>query len=154
MLGSVLVRRAYIPYRSRSESWDRWPFTVPCVADLDGRGLEFTATVTFLVGENGSGKSTLVEAIAEAFKLDSYGGRAGPRYATTRPLSELGKVLELDVTDRGRRMCTGPRSARKGFFLRAETAFDVLNSLSGLLWEGDTCSSSRSCTTSDAAARR
>ena len=51
-----------------------WPFTVPCVAELAENGSEFTAPLTFLVGENGSGKSTLVEAIAEAFKLDSHGG--------------------------------------------------------------------------------
>ncbi|TCK22496.1 AAA family ATPase [Pseudonocardia endophytica] len=141
MLGYVLVRRAYIPHRSRPERRDRWPYTVPCIADLVGRGLEFPAPVTFLVGENGSGKSTLVEAVAEAFKLDPHGGKAGNRYAHDGPPpSPLGEVLELDVTDRGRRMRSGPRSARKGFFLRAETAFGFFEAVRGVpgFWSGDT----------------
>ncbi|GAA1559276.1 AAA family ATPase [Actinomadura kijaniata] len=110
----------------------RWPFTVPCVADLFGEGLEFTRPVTFLVGENGSGKSTLVEAIADAFGLDSRGGRAGRKYAGTTPLTPLGEVLHTDLTVRGARMLGGPRNRRKGFFLRAETALELAEKVSGL----------------------
>ncbi|MDA3649507.1 AAA family ATPase [Saccharopolyspora indica] len=136
----MLVRRAYIPDSKRPESFDRWPYTVPCVAELAERGLAFTAPVTMLVGENGSGKSTLVEAIAEGFKLDSHGGRAGRKYVNDRPRTPLGDVLALETTPAGSRMITGPRSRRKGFFLRAETAFGLMNAVNGRYgyWEDDT----------------
>ncbi|MGW5645527.1 AAA family ATPase [Saccharopolyspora sp. NPDC003752] len=136
----MLVRRAYIPEAQRPESLDTWPYTVPCVAELAERGLTFTAPVTMLVGENGSGKSTLVEAIAEGFKLDSHGGRAGRKYGNDRPRTPLGDVLKLETTPIGSRMLTGPRSRRKGFFLRAETAFGLLNTVNGVYgyWDEDT----------------
>ncbi|WP_020670149.1 AAA family ATPase [Amycolatopsis nigrescens] len=136
----MLVRRAYIPDHARPQQLDDWPYTVPCVAELAEEGLAFTAPVTFLVGENGSGKSTVVEAIAEAFKLDSHGGRAGRKYVNDREITPLGQVLRLDTTAAGGRMLRGPRTKRKGFFLRAETAFGLMNAVSGMLgyWEGDT----------------
>jgi predicted ATPase len=136
----MLVRRAYIRDEHRPDSVSEWPYTVPCVAELAKVGLTFMAPVTFLVGENGSGKSTLVEAIAEAFKLDSQGGRAGRKYVDDRPKTPLGDVLELDTTPEGRRMRSGPRTKRKGFFLRAETAFGLMNAVSGMhgYWEADT----------------
>ena len=46
----------------RPGAGDRWPFTMPAVAQIIEHGLEFTAPVTFLVGDNGSGKSTIIEA--------------------------------------------------------------------------------------------
>lgn len=58
---------------------DQWPFTMPPVRQLAAEGLTFTKPVTFLVGENGSGKSTLVEAIADAVKINSEGGKPGTR---------------------------------------------------------------------------
>lgn len=136
----MLVRRAYIPEQLQPGNKDTWPYTVPCVAELAEHGLEFTAPVTFLVGENGSGKSTLVEAIAEAFKLDAHGGRAGRKYANNRPKTPLGEVLRLETTAAGSRMLSGPRTKRKGFFLRAETAFGLMNTVSGMhgYWDADT----------------
>ncbi|MFD2420542.1 AAA family ATPase [Amycolatopsis pigmentata] len=136
----MLVRRAHVPDGLRPESMDSWPYTVPCVRELIEHGLEFTAPVTFLVGENGSGKSTVIEAIAEAFKLDAYGGRAGRKYAGGRPKTPLGETLRLETTAAGARMRAGPRGKRKGFFLRAETAFGLMNAVSGMhgYWEADT----------------
>ncbi|MCI2424024.1 AAA family ATPase [Saccharopolyspora sp. K220] len=140
----MLVRRAFIPDAQRPESFDAWPYTVPCVAELAEHGLTFTSPVTMIVGENGSGKSTLVEAIAEGFKLDAHGGRAGRKYTNDRPKTELGDVLKLETTPAGGRMLTGPRSKRKGFFLRAETAFGLMNTVGGLYgyWEDDTATMS------------
>ncbi|MCB5166556.1 AAA family ATPase [Streptomyces bambusae] len=109
----------------------RWPWTVPCVAELFGSGVAFSAPVTFLVGENGSGKSTLAEALAEAFGLDSYGGRAGSRYASHRERSVLGEYLRLEYGPHGRRMANGPREARRGFFLRAESAMQMMEEKQG-----------------------
>jgi predicted ATPase len=139
----VFVRRAYVPEALLPGSAERaaWPFTVPAVAQLVERGLEFTRPVTFLVGDNGSGKSTLVEAIAEGFGLDSHGGRAGTRAGRPNPRkTPLGEVLRLETTAAGARMLGGPRLKKKGFFLRAETAFPMTENLGGVpgYWAEDT----------------
>jgi len=114
-----------------------WPMTVPAVGQLVADGLHLPAGVTFLVGENGSGKSTLVEAIADGFGLDAQGGRAGRKYGNDREKTTLGEVISLDYTRAGSRMQAGPRSKKQGFFLRAETAFGLLNFVSGMsgYWE-------------------
>ncbi|MCE7080253.1 AAA family ATPase [Streptomyces sp. ST2-7A] len=119
----MLIERAYAHVASAPP--DEWPWSVPCVRELLEDGLRFTAPVTFLVGENGSGKSTLVEALAEGFGLDSYGGSHDWRYASPRPKSPLGERVRFDPTAHGRRMMSD-WAARKGFFLRAETALDAL----------------------------
>jgi predicted ATPase len=118
-----------------------WPFTVPAVADLARDGLEFLAPVTILVGDNGSGKSTLVEAIAEGFGIDARGGRAAQQSRRFDEVtSALGEVLELETTPRGSRMLRGPRLNKRGFFLRAETAFDMAENLGGMpgFWDENT----------------
>lgn len=120
----MIIERAYAHVASYEE--ERWPWSVPCVRGLLADGLRFTAPVTFLVGENGSGKSTLVEALAEGFGLDSWGGSHDWKYASHRPKSPLGSHIRFDPAPRGRRML-GNWSARKGFFLRAETALDALD---------------------------
>jgi predicted ATPase len=118
---------------------DGWPFSVPCVAALSRTGLRLSRPVTFVVGENGSGKSTLVEAIAEAAGLDARGGRAGRKYGNLREKTPLGQVLRLGLTSEGARMQAGPRSRKKGYFLRAETTFGLAGVVSGLpgYWEED-----------------
>jgi predicted ATPase len=122
--GRVIIERAYVHLSSGDRQ--AWPWSVPCVQQLLEEGLRFTAPVTFLVGENGSGKSTLVEGLAEGFGLDSYGGSHDWRYASPRGKSILGERLKFDAASgRGRRMAAS-WSARKGFFLRAETALDAL----------------------------
>ncbi|MEU7187291.1 AAA family ATPase [Streptomyces sp. NPDC045369] len=124
----MLIERAYVDLSGEAEAktGDGWPWTVPCVRRLVADGLKFRAPVTFLVGENGSGKSTLAEALAEGFGLDSYGGSAGYKYASSREPSVLGMAMRFDATTVGRRMVRGPRTRRRGFFLRAETAWDAL----------------------------
>lgn len=139
----MFVRRAYVPESLQPGPADRarWPFTVPCVAQLTDHAMDFTRPLTFLVGDNGSGKSTLVEAVAERFGLDSYGGRAGARTGRPDPTkTPLGEVLRLDTTTAGSRMLGGPRLKKKGFFLRAETAFSLTENLSGVpgYWAEDT----------------
>ncbi|NJQ07042.1 AAA family ATPase [Streptomyces lonarensis] len=120
----MIVERAYahVPPEQATD----WPWTVPCVRELLSDGLRFTAPVTFLVGENGSGKSTLVEALAEGYGLDPWGGSAGHRYAGSRERSPLGERVRFEAAAGGRRML-GSRTARRGFFLRAETARDALD---------------------------
>ncbi|MDQ1023720.1 putative ATPase [Streptomyces umbrinus] len=121
----MIIERAYAHVASHDEN--AWPWSVPCVRGLLADGMRFTAPVTFVVGENGSGKSTLVEALAEGFGLDSWGGSHNWRYASHRAKSVLGERIRFDAAAaRGRRML-GSWSARKGFFLRAETALDALD---------------------------
>ena len=109
-----LERMDWAPSRHRPPDTERWPFTIPAVAQLvaDG-GLEIPPGVTFLVGENGSGKSTLVEALAAAYP------RAG--FAT-----EFVNVVgpEPSVEDSPLRWHlrarVHPQASPAGFFLRAE----------------------------------
>ena len=138
----MLVHRAYVPDDMRPANYHAWPYTIPAVADLAEDGLTFAQPVTFLVGENGSGKSTIVEAIAEAFKLDSYGGRSGVKHGRPNPQkTPLGEVLRLESIAHGARI---PPSRKKGFFLRAETAFSMTENLGGIsgYWDEDTSSMS------------
>jgi predicted ATPase len=137
----VFVTKAYVPEALRPESHRRWPFTVPAVAEVVERGLEFRRPVTFLVGDNGSGKSTLVEAIAEGFSLDARGGRASMKTGRTDPgKTPLGEIMKLATTAEGTRMLTGPRLKKKGFFLRAETAFHMTENYGGIhgYWDENT----------------
>ncbi|WP_242613190.1 AAA family ATPase [Herbihabitans rhizosphaerae] len=114
------------------------------MAELIESGMSFSKPITFLVGENGSGKSTLIEAFAEAYGLDSRGGRAGRKYGNDRPKTLLGQVLTLDSTAEGARQRGGPRGKKKGYFLRAETAFGFMEVVSGMAgyWDEDTSSMS------------
>ncbi|MFD6414719.1 AAA family ATPase [Streptomyces sp. NPDC060194] len=134
----MIVERAYVTPPVSGRESGAWPWTVPAVRQFAADGLRFRAPVTFLVGENGSGKSTLVEAFAESFGLDSYGGSHDWRYASHREKSPLGERVRFDAAARGRRMATS-WSARKGFFLRAETALDALGRerLRWDAWDGD-----------------
>lgn len=109
------IRRVHV-YGDAAIDDRSWPATVPAVrAFLDGigaRGWEFSAGVTFLVGENGSGKSTLLEGIAEAAGLPAEGGSTNGGRASSRTESPLGEWLRIE---------RGLQSSRWGFFLRAET---------------------------------
>lgn len=118
---------------------DEWPFSMEPVRQLATEGLTFTRPVTFLVGENGSGKSTLVEALADAVKINSEGGKAGTRYASTGEPTPLGDALTADLTAAGLRLVGGPRRARAGFFMRAETMFNLARNVSGRpgFWDAD-----------------
>ena len=81
--------------------------------------LTFPAPVTFFVGENGTGKSSLLEAIAVACGFNPEGGTRNFRFATRETHSELGEYL------------TPIRKGypRDGFFLRAESFYNVASSI-------------------------
>lgn len=96
----------------------RYPFTIPALRSLDS--LELHPRVTFLVGENGSGKSTLIEAIAIAAGLNAEGGSKQLRFAHRPTESDLHRHLTL---------VRGTRRERTGFFLRAETLFNVFTEM-------------------------
>lgn len=99
-----------------------YPFTLPAVSWLAGRptGLPLVAGANFLVGENGSGKSTLVEAIAVAAGFNPEGGSQNFRFATRASESSLGSHLDLRW---------GASKPRTGFFLRAESYYNVASEI-------------------------
>ena len=78
--------------------------------------LEFTRPVTFFVGENGSGKSTLLEAIAVAYGFNPEGGTKNYVFSTYDSHSELCNAI---------RISKGYRKANWGYFLRAESFYNV-----------------------------
>ena len=85
--------------------------------------LDFTSPVTFFAGENGTGKSTLIEAIAVACGFHAEGGSRNFDFATRRSHSAL-----CDCIDVGR----GRRRMRDGFFLRAESFYNVATNIEEL----------------------
>ena len=98
----------------------RFPFTVPAVRALDS--LQFTAPVTFFVGENGSGKSTLLEGIAAAAAWPAVGSASVEQDQTLGPARELASAFRLAWKHR----------THRGFFLRAEDFFGFTKSLATL----------------------
>ena len=92
-----------------------YPFALPVVRALVDAPIAL-APVTYFVGENGSGKSTLLEAVAVATGFNAEGGTKNFAFATRRSESPLHQALRL-----GR----GARRPRTGFFLRAESFFNV-----------------------------
>ncbi|MBR2527077.1 MAG: AAA family ATPase [Blautia sp.] len=78
--------------------------------------ITFTHAVTFFVGENGSGKSTLLEAIAVAYGFNPEGGTRNYNFSTYDSHSELCHAIRLS---------RGVRRAGYGYFLRAESFYNV-----------------------------
>jgi len=100
---------------------DGFPFDVPAIEQIEQIRLD--RPVTLLAGDNGTGKSTVVEAIAEAMGFASQGGeleRLGELPAVPRAV--LDGTLE-PVLSRSR--------PRNGYFLRAESFFDVAGFVDG-----------------------
>ena len=100
--------------RDKVESFERYPFSLPAIRTLDF--IDLHPKVTFLVGENGSGKSTLLEAMAVALGFNPEGGSRNFNFGTRESHSELHGYL---------RIAKGYRRHRDGFFLRAESWFNV-----------------------------
>ena len=100
--------------RDKVESFERYPFSLPAIRMLDF--IDLHPKVTFIVGENGSGKSTLLEAMAIALGFNPEGGSRNFNFGTRESHSELHRFL---------RIAKGYRRHRDGFFLRAESWFNV-----------------------------
>jgi predicted ATPase len=107
--------------RERVSSFNEYPFSLPAVRNLTK--LELHPQVTFLVGENGSGKSTLLEALAVAWGFNPEGGSRNFRFSTRSSHSALHEYLRLQ---------RGLRRPRDGFFLRAESYFNVATEIEKL----------------------
>ena len=107
--------------RDKVGSFDEYPFSLPVVRHLDT--LELHPAVTFLVGENGSGKSTLMEALAVAWGFNPEGGTKNFRFGTRASHSVLHEYL---------RLVKSPKRPRDGFFLRAESLFNLATEIEQL----------------------
>jgi len=99
--------------------WDRispgsYLKNIPAICGMEH--LAFTHPVTFFVGENGSGKSTLLEAIAVAYGFNPEGGTKNYSFSTYDSHSELCSAIRLS---------RGVRRASYGYFLRAESFYNV-----------------------------
>jgi predicted ATPase len=106
--------RAVRLLRDNVRDFKVYPFSIPSIQSLDE--LELDAKVTFLIGENGAGKSTLIEAIAVLAGFNAEGGSKNFQFATRRSESCLHEFM---------RPVRGHRRPRDGFFLRAESYFNV-----------------------------
>jgi predicted ATPase len=103
--------------RDESNWGEGFPFDLPAVATVEE--LRLDTPVTMLAGDNGTGKSTLVEAIAEAIGFAAEGGeleRSGELPAVPRP-----------VLDGALHPVLSAHKPRNGYFLRAESFFNVAN---------------------------
>jgi predicted ATPase len=95
-------------------NYDEYPFSVPAVREIGN--IAFHPNVTFFVGENGSGKSTVLEALAVALGFGAEGGTKNVQFRTVDSVSPLHNAL---------RLARGVPQPRDGYFLRAESFFNV-----------------------------
>lgn len=106
--------RSVVLKREEIADADGYPFSIPAIRDL--RELALDPCVTLFAGENGSGKSTLVEAIAVAAGFNPEGGSRHVNASTRASHSPLHRHL---------RLVRGTRRIRDGYFLRAESFFNI-----------------------------
>jgi predicted ATPase len=107
--------------RDRVGSFEHYPFVLPAIRTLDF--IDLHPKITFLVGENGSGKSTLLEAMAVALGFNAEGGSRNFHFETRASHSELHDYL---------RIAKGYRRRRDGYFLRAESWYNVATEIDDL----------------------
>lgn len=107
--------------REAVTSFDDYPFCLDAVRNFSSVRLH--PSVTYIIGENGSGKSTLLEAIAVAWGFNPEGGTKNFGFGTYVSHSELHKFIRLS---------RGIKRPRDGFFLRAESFFNVATEIERL----------------------
>src|SRR5690242_10705634 len=107
--------------RDKVPSFDSYPFSLAAIRHLER--LELHPAVTFIVGENGSGKSTLLEAMATAWGFNPEGGTPNFNCNTRASHSPLYRCM---------RLVKSVKRARDGFFLRAESFFNVATEIEAL----------------------
>jgi predicted ATPase len=107
--------------RDNIKSFSRYPYCLPIVKNL--LSLEFHPKVTFIVGENGSGKSTILEAIATAYGFNPEGGTVNFNFSSADTHSDLHNYLKL---------VKGVKKPKNGFFLRAESFYNLATNIDEL----------------------
>lgn len=107
--------------KEKIEDFEAYPFSLPAVKNLE-RTL-FHPHVTYIVGENGSGKSTLLEAFAITQGFNPEGGTVNFTFSTRPSHSILHEYLRVAKTH---------KRAETGFFLRAESFYNVATEIENL----------------------
>lgn len=102
-------------------SYDEYPFSLPVIKNL--KKIKFHPSVTFIIGENGTGKSTLLEAIAVAMGFNPEGGTKNFDFKTNDTHSNLYEYI---------RLTKGIKHPKDGFFLRAESFYNVASNIDKL----------------------
>jgi predicted ATPase len=120
MISSQFVSRVTLR-RDTVPSFDAYPFALPAVRTFDY--LDMHPKITYVIGENGSGKSTLLEAIAVSLGFNAEGGSKHFNFGTNRTHSDLHRYL---------RIAKGYRRPRTGYFLRAESFYNVASEIDNL----------------------
>ncbi|MDQ6945023.1 MAG: AAA family ATPase [Actinomycetota bacterium] len=118
-LRSITLLRDQVP------SFDSYPFSIPAVRGLNT--LPLHPQVTFFIGENGTGKSTLLEAIAIKAGFNAEGGSKNFNFATRNSESDLSQTV---------RLTRGPVREQDGWFLRAESLYNVATEIDRLGVQG------------------
>ena len=119
------MRDLYIRWMELPEPLPRESYLnrLPVVKHLAENKIEFHKPVTFFVGENGSGKSTLIEALAISQGFNPEGGSRNFNFHTADTHSELYSYL---------RVARGVIRHKRGYFLRAESFYNVATNIDEL----------------------
>ena len=112
MMSTQLINGAMIDWDIIDR--DSYIWDIKAISGVDY--IAFTHPITFFVGENGSGKSTLLEAIAIAYGFNPEGGIRNYSFSTYDSHSDLCNAIRLS---------RGVRRAGWGYFLRAESFYNV-----------------------------
>lgn len=107
--------------QDKIDCFNQYPFSLPIFRNLET--LEFHPQVTFIIGENGTGKSTLLEAIAIAWGFNPEGGTRNFTFSTRSSHSELYRYI---------RLIRGAKKPKDGFFLRAESFYNLATQIDEL----------------------
>jgi predicted ATPase len=114
------IRSIYLD-RENVRDWNAYPYTISTIAAMQEIALD--PKITFLVGENGSGKSTLLEAIAVNAGFNAEGGSKNFSFSTRSSESVLHELLKI---------VRNPYREKTGFFLRAESYYNVATEIEKL----------------------
>ncbi|TXC85746.1 AAA family ATPase [Metabacillus litoralis] len=112
---SIYLKRDEVP------SYQTYPFHLPSIKSLTELALH--PNVTFIIGENGMGKSTLLEAIALSIGFNPEGGSLNFNFSTYDSHSTLENYLKI---------VRGIARPKDGFFLRAESFYNVASSIEAM----------------------
>ena len=111
-MSDLFIRAACLDWDAVPQSSYLW--TIDAIAGVDR--IDFDSPVTCFVGENGSGKSTLLEAMAVCAGFNPEGGTKNYSFSTFDSHSELCGSM---------RLVKGVKKPRWGYFLRAESFYNV-----------------------------
>ena len=122
-MNDLFIRTACLDWDAVPQSSYLW--TIDAIAGVDR--IDFDSSVTCFVGENGSGKSTLLEAMAVSAGFNPEGGTKNYSFSTFDSHSQLCGSM---------RLVKGVKKPRWGYFLRAESFYNVATSIDRMDREG------------------